>query len=277
MARLPGQPDFYTTWIEPESAANTANPPQYPYNHVTQTKGGHSFEMDDTPDRERIRLNHRSGTFIEMHPNGDEVHKIYGDGYEIILQDKNVKISGNCNVTIVGNCDMVVNGNYTQTINGDFEQHILGNYTQVVEKQAHYTSQGDTTIQCGGFLGGGLKIHTGDHVLIEGDLVTTGSHSATNIVAKQRVDALGGMSAGVQGFVTEFGGIAVGTGVAVPGSVNSIGPIDSATSVASPLATHGVAASIFGFDVVNNLLHNIHTHISPKGPTGPPLPPEASE
>jgi hypothetical protein len=274
---LPGQPSFYKTWIEPESAANTAYPPQYPYNHVTQTKGGHSFEMDDTPSRERIRLQHRSGTFIEMHPNGDEVHKVYGDGYEITIKDKNVLIQGNCNITIAGDCDTHVYGNMTQTVDGDFEQHIKGNFTQVVEKQASYTSQGDTTIQCGGALGGGLKVHTGDHCLIEGDLVVTGSHSATNIVAKQRVDALLGMSAGVAGFITELGGVCVGTGVAVPGTINAVGPIDSATSVASPLATHGVSASIFGFDAINTLLHNIHIHLSPKGPTSPPEPPQSTE
>jgi hypothetical protein len=271
---LAGQPDFYKTWIEPESAANTDFQPVYPYNHVTQTKGGHHFEMDDTPTRERIRLNHRSGTFIEMHPNGDEVHKVYGTGYEITIQDKNVLISGNCNITIEGNCDMVVNGNYTQTIDGDFEQHVKGNFTQVVEKQLDITSQGDTTLRCGGFLGGGLKIHTGDHCLIEGDLVVTGSSSATNLVAKQRVDALYGISAGPAGFVTETGGVCVGTGVAVPGMVNAIGPVNSAVSVAAPLGNWGISDSLLGFDVVNLLLHNTHIHISPKGPTGTPLPTE---
>jgi hypothetical protein len=50
--------------------------------------------MDDTPTRERIRLQHRIGTFMEMYPNGDEVHKVYGTGYEIHLKGKNVLIKG---------------------------------------------------------------------------------------------------------------------------------------------------------------------------------------
>ena len=86
------KPSFVTTWIEPESAANTNYQPVYPYNNVTQTKGGHSFEMDDTPTRERIRLQHGKGTFVEMHPNGDQVTKIIRDGYTIILGDHNVAI-----------------------------------------------------------------------------------------------------------------------------------------------------------------------------------------
>ncbi len=72
------------SWTEPESAANTDYQPIYSYNNIQQTESGHSFEMDDTPTRERVRIQHRSGSFIEMHPNGDEVHKIVGKGYEII-------------------------------------------------------------------------------------------------------------------------------------------------------------------------------------------------
>ena len=69
------QPSFFKGWTEPESAANTDYPPDYPYNQVMQSASGHLFEMDDSRGRERVRLTHRTGTFIEMHPNGDEVHK----------------------------------------------------------------------------------------------------------------------------------------------------------------------------------------------------------
>ena len=104
------QPKFFTGWTEPESAANTDYPPQAPYNTITATESGHTFELDDTKGRERVRLAHRSGTFIEMHPNGDEVHKIYGKGYEITIKDKNVLVEGNCNITINGDANINVKG-----------------------------------------------------------------------------------------------------------------------------------------------------------------------
>ena len=47
--------------------------PVYPNNKVTQTPSGHVIEIDDTPDAERIHIYHKSGTFIEMQPNGDVV------------------------------------------------------------------------------------------------------------------------------------------------------------------------------------------------------------
>ena len=68
----PKPPDIFKGGTEPASAANTNFEgclPVFPYNNATVTPSGHSFEMDDTPERERIRLNHRSNTFIEMHPN----------------------------------------------------------------------------------------------------------------------------------------------------------------------------------------------------------------
>ena len=123
---------IFDTWTEPESAANTnigadgtAYVPLYPYNHVTQTESGHSFEMDDTPTRERIRLQHRSGTFTEMHPNGSVVQKIYGNGYEIIANDKNVLVKGVCNITVEGDAHFHVKGDKIEKVEIFFSSEII--------------------------------------------------------------------------------------------------------------------------------------------------------
>ncbi len=42
------KPKGVLAWTEPESAANSDYQPVYPYNTITQTKGGHSFEMKIT-------------------------------------------------------------------------------------------------------------------------------------------------------------------------------------------------------------------------------------
>ena len=149
------QPSFFTAWTEPESAANSQYQPVFPYNNATQTPGGHSFELDDTPTRERVRLQHRSGTFIEMHPNGDEVHKVYGDGYEITISNKNMYVKGRLKIEVEGDCEIHVAGDLIEQIDGNVEQHIKGNYTQVVEGISSLSSQGDTILNAGGALGGG--------------------------------------------------------------------------------------------------------------------------
>ena len=55
-----------------------------------------------------------------MHPNGDEVHKVFGDGYEITIKNKNVLIKGVCNLEVVGDCNMKVGGDYNLDVEGDF-------------------------------------------------------------------------------------------------------------------------------------------------------------
>jgi hypothetical protein len=117
---VPPPPDFFKPFNEPASAANTDYPPVYPFNHVQQTESGHAFEMDDTPTRERIALTHRTGTFIEMHPNGDEVHKVYGNGFTIIVSNKNILIGGDCNIQINGNCNLEVMKDMNVQVGGDY-------------------------------------------------------------------------------------------------------------------------------------------------------------
>tara|TARA_A100001015_G_scaffold289605_1_gene361654 strand:+ start:363 stop:1178 length:816 start_codon:yes stop_codon:yes gene_type:complete len=47
----------------------------YPNNKVTQTSSGHIIEIDDTDKAERIHIRHKSGSFVEFHPDGSVVIK----------------------------------------------------------------------------------------------------------------------------------------------------------------------------------------------------------
>ena len=263
------QPDFFKAWTEPESAANTDYQPVYPYNNVTATPSGHSFEMDDTPTRERIRLQHRSGTFIEMHPNGDEVHKVYGNGFEITIKDRNVLVKGNTNITIEGDSYIHIMGDKIEQIDGNLEQHIKGNYTQVVEQITSVTSQGDYNISCGGVIGGGLKVQTGDYMYLDGDLSVDGELAATKITSEGRIDAATGISAGPLGFVSVEGGLSIGIPAAVTSEINCAGPINSLASMSSPLGQFAVMSAVLGYDTINSLIHDMHVHPIPTGVTGP--------
>ena len=120
------KPDIYSGWFEPESAANTDFQPEYRYNHTIETPRGHLFEMDDTPDRERIRISHRANTFIEIAPNADGTFKIFGDGYQIVMGDYNVSVgvddgqnAHKMNITVYGDVNMRVTGDKVETIEGN--------------------------------------------------------------------------------------------------------------------------------------------------------------
>lgn len=247
----PDRPETDLGWTEPESPASTEYPPKYPFNNITQTPSGHMFEMDDTPGGERIRIHHRSGTFTEMHPNGDEVHKIYGDGYEIITKNKNVLISGVCNITIEGDSIVHVKGDRKELVEGDYSLIVKGEYNLAVNGVASLMSKDDMTVGCGNITDGSLNIMTGSHLQLNGDLSVNGHITGKSLTA-DRVDALG-VGAGVLGMF-------------------SVGPVTSLLSVEAPLGTFGIMDAVLMTDTVNTALHNAHFHFAKFGPTTPPIP-----
>lgn len=91
---------------EPESAYRS----KYPYNKVVSTEGGHYIEIDDTPGAERIHVYHKSGTYVEVNPEGRLVTKVNDDTFEIVAKNKEVYINGNVNIK--------VNGSYTLDVSG---------------------------------------------------------------------------------------------------------------------------------------------------------------
>jgi hypothetical protein len=114
------------SWSEPE----TPFAPIYPNNKVHQTTSGHVFEVDDTPEAERIHEYHRTGTFREVHPDGTIVTRIVGDDYTIVQQDNNVHVLGNVNLTIDSNCTTYVKGDWDIKVDGDLDIDVKGNITQ---------------------------------------------------------------------------------------------------------------------------------------------------
>jgi hypothetical protein len=246
------QPPSSNLWTEPESAANTANPPVYPYNNITQTESGHTFEMDDTKGRERVRLQHRSGSFIEMHPNGDEVHKVYGDGYEITIKNKNVRIKGVCNITVDGDCNMHVGGDLNQVVDGNYNLQVGKEITVRSHNDMKIYSDDNISLYAGGDYTGSINLNAPDCVYINSDVVVGGSVNADYISSTTRVDAVTGVSAGLLG-------------------VYSKGPITSLMSCSAPIGTFSFMNAILMTDTINTNIYKFHIHPAPKGMTGTPI------
>lgn len=102
------------SWSEPLSAYA----PQFPYNHALEFESGHLVEYDDTPGAERIHIAHRSGSFLEMYPDGRMVYKSVGHGYEISLGDKYVSVAGDCHINVKGNTSINVGGDADVQVKG---------------------------------------------------------------------------------------------------------------------------------------------------------------
>lgn len=230
------------SWTEPESDWNAVPP----LNNVTQTESGHSFEMDDTPGAERIRLQHRAGTFTEIQANGQQIVKVLGDKYEIIASNNNVLISGVCNITVEGDSVFHVKGDSYNQVDGDSYLKVKGKTNLHSTDSVEVFSGGDINLNALA-TGGTINMRATDGVNIQSDLNVSGS-----INARKSVTAVQNISAGMR-----LGSIA---------GVETTGPIYSAVSVFAPMVTD-IGGSMMGM----RLVYDFHTHPTPRGPTGIPF------
>ena len=96
-------------WNQPGSMA-TDGEPVYPFNHVNYTESGHAFEMDDTPTKERVRIMHRSTSYIEFLSTGDRVDNTIGEKFD--MADSNIRTHalGSSFMNVGGYHDLYVGG-----------------------------------------------------------------------------------------------------------------------------------------------------------------------
>lgn len=72
---------------------------KYPNNQAYKTSGGHIFETDNTPGKERLHVQHKSGTDVEISPNGDTVLKTKKD-FQVVTEE-NLEIHAKGNQTLI--------------------------------------------------------------------------------------------------------------------------------------------------------------------------------
>lgn len=115
--------------VEPESPYS----PVYPLNKVYESESGHVFEIDDTPDAERIHEFHRSGTFYEVHPDGTKVTRIVGSNYEVIAGTNHVYIKGGCDVTVDKDAELYIKGDWNIRVDGNVTWYVGGSMNHTIE------------------------------------------------------------------------------------------------------------------------------------------------
>ena len=108
--------------------------PRYPFNKVLETESGHIIELDDTEGSERIHVYHRTGSFLEFHPDGTIVKKSINDDNEVVISNKSVYVFGNSNMFVEGNVKV----------------QSLGNMTLESEANVTIRAQGNMDLACGG-------------------------------------------------------------------------------------------------------------------------------
>lgn len=164
---------------------------EYPHNRVIETPGGTIIELDDTPGAERIHVYHKSGSFIEIHPDGVKVDKVVGDNYSISLKDNNLLVKGVINIISEGDCNITTSSNCTITSGEDCTIKSSGNTTidvggkaKIKSKDAIIDASGNVEVKAGGSAsveGSSVTVKGSGSVLIAGGSVTLKGRKTVNI------------------------------------------------------------------------------------------------
>lgn len=131
---------------------------QYMMNKVTSYRSGHMFEVDETPGAERIRAMHKSGTYMEMHANGDWQMRTNHDKKEVVVANNTLTVKGNytiyveggANIKVVGDTNLEVTGNLTSNVGANWTHNVVNNVDVTVGQNMTFTVAGATTIDSSG-------------------------------------------------------------------------------------------------------------------------------
>lgn len=134
----------------PPSTENT-NKPVYPKNHVWESESGHSFEVDDTIESERISEFHRTGTFKEIDADGNKTVIVNGNNYQITIKDNDVRVKGSCYLTIDGEARTLIEGDHYIEVKGNYYKKIHGNEETEILKNESKTIGENNIVSIGGF------------------------------------------------------------------------------------------------------------------------------
>ena len=113
------------TWLQHPQEDITN--PTYPNCHTKEYNCGHTVEFDETPNNERILVQHAEGTYSEIDAEGNKTIVVNGDEYKVIIGGNNVAVKGHCNLTITGDARTLVKGDYYMEVEKDYHLLVRGN------------------------------------------------------------------------------------------------------------------------------------------------------
>lgn len=164
--------------------------PKYPFNRVRVTESGHEVHMDDTPGKERIRVAHRDGTYVEISSGGKRVDMVTSDHVEYV--------KGGRTTTVDMNSDSKYGGSVRTNVSGDSHSEIKGASTSVVDGDSIGVIGGDSVSAVGGesvsSVTGDSTSRIGGAVDLKGD-----SSAMVNIVADISMESGSSITAKVGG------------------------------------------------------------------------------
>ena len=133
------------TWDSPKDARQNSGAGKYPNYYSHKTRSGHVFMMDDSNGSEHVTLQHRSGSMIQLMPDGAVQYVSHNGQYNIVFGENRILVTGAQDVVIQGDASLKVEGNYNINVTGDTNFNVNGNLNMSA-KNLNQTIRGNIDI-----------------------------------------------------------------------------------------------------------------------------------
>jgi Straboviridae pre-baseplate central spike protein Gp5 len=157
----------------PKGHQEDGSTPRYPFNQVYVSESGHEVHFDNTPGKERMFFGHKSGTYMEIGPDGSmksfsvgqnvQYHKggmsmtvnqnhdakISGHHRFNVDGGSHVEVAGDANIVTAGNSQSVVGGNSKTATAGNSYQGVKGDHNTNVSGSMNMKTKGGITMEGG--------------------------------------------------------------------------------------------------------------------------------
>lgn len=200
---------------------------QYPHSRTNVTRSGHVLQFNDTPAGERVLLKHRTGSAVDMLPDGSMALSSNGNLVLTVMKDQTIVIHGSVKYEVNGDFDFDVKGNFnvkalnysldvegnkTEAIRGSSRSTISGNQGTIVKGSTSLTTLGtltETTLGNTNIIAKGTLMATsgGNMQIASGGSMKTSAASGYD-VASTNIN-IAGNSTTVVGATGTFGGAGV--------------------------------------------------------------------
>lgn len=171
---------------------------KYPYNLAYETEGGHIFETDNTPGKERLHVQHVSGTDVEFTPSGDAVMKVKNEFQTVV--DSNIDIHTKGKYNLIADNDAQIEANSinlvtkeglnlssdNSTINAGTCTFMADMFSAMSSKNMTLSSNLETSISSNGL----LYLTSNLGIIIDAPLIQVGAKKATLINLNSNVSVL---------------------------------------------------------------------------------------
>lgn len=205
-------------------ATNAGAGVQYPHSRTNVSRSGHVLQFNDTPAGERVLLKHRTGSAVDMLPDGSMAISSNGNLVLTVMKDQTIVIHGSVKYEVNGDFDFDVRGNFnvkalnynlnvegnkSETIRGSSRSTISGNQGTTVKGSTSLTTLGSLTQTS---LGNTSIISKGTLMSTSGSNMTVASGGAMKTSAAGGYDVsstninIAGNSTTVVGASGTFGG-----------------------------------------------------------------------